>query len=87
MKLFRSFIQNYPDSPWLDEALLHIGCDARYRGRYNEANDMFGMIISRQKNSDHQGAHELLSKAKLRLAVLCFLQNDFAETKALFNLT
>ncbi|MCI5143449.1 MAG: hypothetical protein D3909_17360, partial [Candidatus Electrothrix sp. ATG1] len=39
--MFEEHMQEFPDSPWAAESALHIGCDARYSGRYTEATEQF----------------------------------------------
>lgn len=84
VKMFRKHAQDYPDSPWTDEALLHVGCDARYNGRYTEAEEMFTTIITKNKDREHFGAKMLRNKARSRLAILRFLQSNFTEATSLF---
>ena len=79
VKLFKKHIEMYPESPWVSEAELHIGCDARYNGRYTEAEEKFRWIIEKNKGSDHIGRKMLLNKARQRLGVLKILRNNFKE--------
>jgi RHS repeat-associated protein len=85
VKLFRKHIEDYPDSPWASEAILHIGCDAQYNGRYTEAEESFKWILEKNKDKDYEGAKVLVSKAKLRLGVLKVYQNNFTEALNLFT--
>jgi RHS repeat-associated protein len=84
VELFKRHAKDYPDSPWVSEAVLHVGCDAQYHGRYTEAEESFRWIIEENKGKDHDGAKRLLNKARLRLATLKVNQNNFQEAKALF---
>jgi RHS repeat-associated protein len=85
VKMFRQYAKDYPGSPWADEALLHVGCDARYNGRYTEAEEMFKTIMNNNKNKEHYGARMLRNKARSRLAVLRVLQSNFKEATSLFS--
>lgn len=85
VKLFREYVRKYSDSPWADEALLHVGCDARYNGRYDEAEANFLSIIDKNEKSAYEGARHLATKARTRLGVLKVLQNDFSEAKVHFR--
>jgi len=85
IKMFRKHIEEYPDSPWASEAVLHIGCDATYNGRYTEAEQSFAWILEKNKDKDYEGAKILLNKAKARLAILKVYQNNFKEATKLFN--
>ncbi|MBU4231143.1 MAG: cysteine peptidase family C39 domain-containing protein [Desulfobacterales bacterium] len=76
---FKRHMAQYPDSPWVSEALLHIGCDAIYHGRYNEAGNCFSQILEVNNSSPHPGAQMLAIKARLRLANLKSLQGNFRE--------
>ncbi|MEW6657342.1 MAG: RHS repeat-associated core domain-containing protein [Thermodesulfobacteriota bacterium] len=79
VELFRAHMAHYPDSPWAAEAVLHIGCDALYHGRYTEAQGAFQGIIQGNANNGHPGAQMLVHKARLRLANLKTLQGNFPE--------
>ncbi len=83
--MFQEHMQEYPDSPWAAESALHIGCDARYSGRYTQATEQFNQIIDTYSNNTHEGAKRLVSKAKLRLANVKVLQNNFPEAKKYFR--
>jgi tetratricopeptide (TPR) repeat protein len=85
VKLFREHMEEYPDSPWAAEAVLHIGCDAQYTGRYSEAEESFFWILEKFKGKDHEGAKKMVHKAKLRLAVLKVAENNFDEAGRLFS--
>ncbi len=85
VKMFRKHAEEYPDSPWVDESLLHVGCDARYKGRYTEAEGIFQQIIEKNKESKHYGAKMLHNKAISRLAILRMLQSNFNESVKLFS--
>jgi RHS repeat-associated protein len=83
--LFYKHIKDHPDSPWVSEAMLHIGCDAQYTGHFLQAEANFAAIREMNKGKDHEGAKRLVNKATLRLAVLKVFQNNFKEAKDLFN--
>ena len=84
VKLFREYLRKHPDSPWAAEAMLHVGCDAHYNGRYDEANQMFTTIIEQNKDKEYTGAKELVAKAKMRLGLLRVVQNNSDEAKRIF---
>jgi RHS repeat-associated protein len=86
VELFHGHVRDYPDSPWASEAVLHLGCDARYHGRYREAEEHYRWIIEKNKGSGHEGAKMLLNKARQRLGVLKVLQNNLKEAKEQFRL-
>ena len=46
LTLFRRHIREYPQSPWTAEAELHLGCEARFNGRYAEAEAAFRKIVA-----------------------------------------
>ncbi|HDH04974.1 MAG TPA: hypothetical protein ENH01_04575 [Nitrospirae bacterium] len=85
VKMFKKHVKDYPDSPWADEALLHVGCDARYNGRYTEAEQMFSRIIENNKDKKHFGAKMLRNKARQRLGILKLLQSNFNEATSHFR--
>ena len=79
IELFKNHAQEYPDSPWASEAVLHIGCDAYYNGRHTEAEDSFNWILQRNKDKSYEGTKILMNKARSRLAILKVYQNNFKE--------
>ena len=83
--MFKKHAQEYADSPWASEAVLHIGCDATYNGRYTEAEQSFKWILEKNKAKDHEGAKILVNKAKARLGILKVYQNNFNEATRLFS--
>ncbi len=86
VELFRLHIAQYPDSPWVAEAVLHIGCDSLYHGRYTEAQYAFESIIQANINSAHPGAQMLVHKARLRLANLKTAQGNLPAAMQLYTL-
>lgn len=84
-QLLDSYLTQYPDGLWAGEAQLHMGCDARFNGRYTEANKHFTHIIEKYAKQQDAGAVRIVDKAKSRLAVLRFMENNPSEAKQLFN--
>ena len=85
VELFRKHSEEFPESPWAAEAMLHVGCDARYNGRYSESATLFKQIIEENQSKSYEGAKILTDKARLRLGVLKVLQNNFEEAKEHFT--
>src|SRR5262249_27633771 len=83
--MFRKHAEQFPDSPWAGEAVLHIGCDASYNGRYTEAETIFRRLIAEHDGKDHLGAKMLVNKARQRLALLKVNQNNLEEAGELFT--
>jgi RHS repeat-associated protein len=83
--MFRKHVEDFPDSPWAAEALLHVGCDGTYNGRYTEAEAIFQKLITDHQGKDHPGAKMLLNKARQRLALLKVEQNNLGEAEAWFT--
>ncbi|MEW6657080.1 MAG: RHS repeat-associated core domain-containing protein [Thermodesulfobacteriota bacterium] len=79
VQMFRRHAAQYPDSPWVAEAVLHVGCDALYNGRYAEAGDYFNWILAATRDSQHPGAGIMVNKARSRLANLKTLQGNIPE--------
>ncbi len=84
-QLLKQYVKRYPDSPWVSDSLLHLGCDAQYNGRYSEAQRYFEQIIKDNQGKSHPGAVALTDKAKLRLGVLKVYQNNLEEAQNLFQ--
>ncbi len=82
---FDKFSKQYPQSPWKSEAVLHMGCEARFNGRYSEARTLFEQVISDNKNSKYLGAKKMFSKAQSRLAVLNVMENNPKKAKEGFK--
>ncbi|MFZ5453880.1 MAG: RHS repeat-associated core domain-containing protein [Thermodesulfobacteriota bacterium] len=86
VEMFRQHVAQYPDSPWASEAVLHVGCDALYHGRYTEAGNCFNRILAANRDSQHQGARIMVHKARTRLANLKTLQGNFPAAQEQFRL-
>ncbi|MDE1464139.1 polymorphic toxin-type HINT domain-containing protein [Spartinivicinus poritis] len=84
-QLFDQYQERYPNSPWAGEAVLHMGCEARYNGRYKEAASHFTQLISQYRSQDYVGARWLGDKALSRLAVLKVLENNIEDAIKLFG--
>jgi RHS repeat-associated protein len=85
VRLFKQHVEQYPDSPWASEAILHVGCDATYHGLYSEAEENFNRILKSNEGSTHPGAKKLINKTRLRLAALRVFQNNFKDALNLFG--
>ena len=48
--MFEKHLKDYPESPWAGEAQLHLGCDAKYNGRFAEAQTIYNALL--EKSSD-----------------------------------
>jgi RHS repeat-associated protein len=85
VQLLKQHINRFPQSPWVSEAVLHLGCDAQYNGRYVEAQRHFERVLKENEGNGHPGAKAMIDKAKLRLAVLKGFQNNLTESGKLFS--
>jgi RHS repeat-associated protein len=85
VEMFRKHARDYPDSPWAGEAILHVGCDATYNGRYTEAETIFRQLIAANQGKEHTGAKMLLGKARQRLGLLKVEQNNLDEAQEHFR--
>ena len=85
VEMFARYEQEFPDSPWVSEAILHRGCEAYFTGRYREAETLFQRVMDRNAGSAHIGAIMLTHKALGRLAVLRVNQNNIDEALTLFR--
>lgn len=85
VKLLKQHIEEYPDSPWTAQAMFFLGNDARYNGRYNEAEERFSWIINNTEGTSQEGAKILRSKAKLHLAVFKVDQHNYREARDQFR--
>jgi RHS repeat-associated protein len=83
-ELFKEHIAEYPDSPWVAEAMLHIGCFSQYNGMYTEAEEWFNWILDANKDNSYEGAKKLVNKATLRLGVLKVYQYNFKGASQIF---
>ncbi|MEI7850320.1 MAG: RHS repeat-associated core domain-containing protein [Kiritimatiellales bacterium] len=83
--MLRDHVKEFPDSPWVDEAALHVGCDASYNGRYSEAEELCRGILAKQGTNSTGGAAMIAHKARLRLALVKVRQNNLDEAESLFT--
>ncbi|MDD2903825.1 MAG: cysteine peptidase family C39 domain-containing protein, partial [Syntrophales bacterium] len=79
VELFRAHVAQYPDSPWAAEAMLHIGCDSLFHGRYTEAMSAFQWIMQNNANNPDPGAQMMVHKTRVRLANLKTAQGNFPD--------
>lgn len=84
VQLFKKHVQQFRESPWADEANLHVGCDATYNGNYPLAEDVFTQLIAKNQNSSDPNAKMMWSKATQRLALVKVEQNNLDEANKLF---
>ena len=68
--LLRKHLKDHPDSPWAGEAGLHLGCDAKYNGRFTEAAQIYGELIDQTDATKGSKSFDIHEKAKLRFADL-----------------
>ncbi len=69
-KKFEKHLKEFPDSPWAGEAQLHLGCDAKYNGRFSEAQERYDALLQSTKDDPKDPSYEIHQKAKLRWADL-----------------
>jgi RHS repeat-associated protein len=82
---FDQFSKAYPDSPWKSEAILHMSCEARFNGRYTEAEKLFKQVITENQDNAFEGAQMMRAKAISRLAVLRVMENNPQAAQKLFG--
>lgn len=84
VELFKKHVRQFPDSPWADEATLHVGCDATYNGNYPLAEAVFGELITKNQGKPDLGGKMMWSKATQRLALVKVEENNLDEANKLF---
>ncbi|MCO7222728.1 RHS repeat-associated core domain-containing protein [Pleionea sp. CnH1-48] len=82
--MMEDYLKRYPNGLWAGEADLHMGCEARFNGRYREANERFSRIVKKYENHRFEGARKVAEKAKSRLAVLRVMENNLPAAEKLF---
>ena len=82
--LFKRHLTEHPDSPWAAEAEIHLACEARYQGRYTEAEQRLSGLLERLEDRDDAGARRLANKARLRLGEMKTLRNNPADAAGYF---
>lgn len=90
LPLLKQHIRKFPSSPWKAEAELHLGCEARFNGRYTEAEEYFKGIIAANAAAGRSLADggeysEVARKARLRMGMLEFLRGDFDESERIWT--
>ncbi len=63
-KMFEKHVKDYPESPWNGEAVLHLGCDAKYNGRFDEAQEKYDSLL--KNTSDKKPAKDAESGRPMR---------------------
>jgi RHS repeat-associated protein len=79
--LLKQHAHKFKGSPWKAEAELHLGCEARFNGRYAEAEDYFTGIITEYSAKRGTADGEVLHRAELRLAMLETMRGDFTAAR------
>lgn len=69
-QMLRQHIEEFKDSPWNGEAALHLGCDAKYNGRFTEAAQIYNEILTTTEGKPGSDSYDIHQKAKLRWADL-----------------
>ncbi len=85
VQLMGEYVTAYPKGVWTAEAVLHQGCEARFNGRYTEANSLFNRVIDQYQDSDFVGARLVADKALSRQAVLEVMRNQPTQALELFT--
>ncbi|HMO52521.1 MAG TPA: RHS repeat-associated core domain-containing protein [Kiritimatiellia bacterium] len=79
--LLKQHAAQFRNSPWKAEAELHLGCEARFNGRYAEAEDYFTAILAEHADKQGTADGEVLHRAELRLAMLETMRGDFSAAR------
>jgi RHS repeat-associated protein len=79
--LLKQHAQQFQNSPWKAETELHLGCEARFNGRYAEAEDYFTGILAQYADKQGTKDGEVLHRAELRLAMLETMRGDFTAAR------
>ena len=72
---FEKYIKEFPESPWVAECKLHLGCACQYNGRLAESAGWFNDILATA-----QPKSEMYNKAKLRRSILLLDQGNLDES-------
>lgn len=80
-----AYTRSHPNGLWAGEAKLHMGCDARFNGRYRESDQHFSEIIKQYSNNQDFGSKRIVNKARSRLAVQRVLENNPEGAKQEFS--
>ena len=81
-KLFKQHLEEFPDSPWAGETTLHLGCDAKYNGRFSEAQATYDALLQSTSGNPNDPSYEIHQKAKLRWADLHLAGGQWEEAAA-----
>ncbi|MCE5323078.1 tetratricopeptide repeat protein [bacterium] len=77
--LLQKFVQDYPDSRWAAEAVMHIGCLCVYQKKYDEAKTIFNNLLAEHPND------EIGVKCNLRLGNIAEATADYSEAVNMYN--
>ena len=47
--MFEKHLKDYPESAWAGEARLHLGCDAKYNGRFAQAQTIYNDLLAQAR--------------------------------------
>ena len=64
--MFKKHLKDYPDSPWAGEALLHLGCDAKYNGRFAEAQTIYNELLTLSSDKPNKKLKEKKKERRAR---------------------
>ncbi|HEX8234532.1 MAG TPA: RHS repeat-associated core domain-containing protein [Abditibacteriaceae bacterium] len=84
-KMFGQHVKDYPDSPWSGEAKLHLGCDAKYNGRFSEAEATYDNILQSTSDDPADLSFDVHQKAKARWADLDLARGQLDDAAAKFR--
>ncbi len=77
---FKEHRAKFADGPWAAESDLHLGCEAQFTGRWDEAAERFDSILARTRPGE--AMHQ---KAGLRKAVLLVERGRVRESLEMFS--
>lgn len=65
-KMLEKHVKDYPESPWAGEAELHLGCDAKYNGRFAEAQQIYQNLIDKTSSQPNPKLDKKRKERKAR---------------------
>lgn len=65
-KMLDKHVKDYPESPWVGEAELHIGCDHKYNGLFAEAQDVYSDLLNSTSDQPNQKMKKARKARKAR---------------------
>ena len=84
-KTLRAYVDEFDDSPWTPEALIHLADLAKFNGQLNEAEEGYKKVLAMTSDDSSEMSYEAHLKAYERWADLYLLEGRFGEARPMLD--